>query len=158
MLDFFTNSQVSIKRRRNSPHPAFAVAELGLLFGRILVQSIRRVRDNRVDGVVFLSADPIKAIRVVENCLADTKRFPPWLRGRGLPLDSCSRPAWEHAEVSGLACKRPRRTSCLLVVHASKIDLWTSFAKERSEKKTDVQGPKAAFYAIIPTHWYIMVP
>ncbi len=76
---------MAVKGRRNPPHAAFALAEFGLLLRRVLVQSIRRVRDNCMNRIVFLLSDPIKAIRMVKNGSSHTDRFPPRLHERKIP-------------------------------------------------------------------------
>ncbi len=76
---------MTIKRRWNPPHAAFAQAQLGLLLRRVLVQSIRRVRDHCMNGVVLLPPDPIEAIRMVKNGPSNVDGLPPLLRGQRLP-------------------------------------------------------------------------
>ena len=75
---------MSIERRRNPPHAAFALAQLSLLLRRVLVQSVRRVRDNRVNSVVSLPPDPVEAISMVQDRPANANRLPPLLHRWGI--------------------------------------------------------------------------
>ena len=60
-----------VERRGDSPHAAGAVAKLLLLLGRVLDESVRRVRDHRVDGIPLLLLQPLHAVAVNHLRLAD---------------------------------------------------------------------------------------
>ena len=54
----------AVERRRDAPHAAGAVAKLLLLLRRVLDESVRRVRDHRVDGIPLPLLQPLHAVAV----------------------------------------------------------------------------------------------
>lgn len=70
---------MAVKRRRDSPDPAVPIPKLGLLFGRILMQAIRRVGDDSMDAAIRLPLKPIKAIGMNHRRPTAGKRLFPCL-------------------------------------------------------------------------------
>ena len=66
---------MTVERRRNPPHAALGLAELGLLLRRIFVQSVRRIGDDRMETIVLLLPQPVEAIRVAQRRLSKTERL-----------------------------------------------------------------------------------
>ncbi len=108
---------MTIKRGWNPPNAAFAIAKFGLLFRRILVQSIRRVRDDRVNGVVFPPPDPVEAIRMVENSSSHLDRLSPSRHGRRRRLYLPRCPLRNGTGVTYLTVESSWCASSLLFVH-----------------------------------------
>ena len=64
-------SASAVERRRQAPYAAPAVSELLLFFRRIFDESVRRVRDHRLDRVPLLTLQPFHAIGVHQGRSAE---------------------------------------------------------------------------------------
>ena len=56
----------AIEGRRNSPYSAMTIPVLVQLFRRVFKNTVRWVRDNRVDGVWFSFRKPLKGVNVID--------------------------------------------------------------------------------------------
>src|SRR6266571_6339233 len=72
----------TVERGRNAPDTAVAVAQLGFLFRRILLKTIRRVGDDGVDGILLPLLHPSQAIVQIETVTRHFPAPPACLRGQ----------------------------------------------------------------------------
>jgi hypothetical protein len=77
---------MSIEGRRNPPHASPSVTRFALLLHGIFVKPVRRIRHDRMEGVVSLPRQPIEAVRVKESSSSEGHRLAPMTDLRKLPL------------------------------------------------------------------------
>ena len=72
-------TRMAVEGGRNSPHAPHSLAHLQLLLGSVLMQSVRRVRDDGMNAVVSALLQPGEAVTVDQCRSTEEEGLPPWL-------------------------------------------------------------------------------
>ena len=96
---------MAVKRGGDAPDPTFAVAEFGLLFRCVLVETVWRVRDHSMKTVIFLLLQPVETVGMKERCPTETGWFLPFLRVGKFLLKASESPCLNGVQTTALSDK-----------------------------------------------------
>lgn len=100
---------MAIIGRRNAPHATLSVAKFRLLFLRVLVKTVWRIRDDSMNRILILAFKPIQTILVEDPCVPDKNGISPVINPWQLPLENRLAFSCRSVDTSLFTYKQPWR-------------------------------------------------